>query len=75
MQGHGLSYQVCTLCIASCLPRRSKNMTSISFVVQCIIKQLLHLVFVISRNNQGLGEVYQPQPLAYYSGYHKNLIQ
>ena len=49
--------------------------------VQCIIKQLLDSVFVISRlNNQGLGKGYQPKPKnpyldLNYSGYHKNLIQ
>ena len=33
--------------------------------VQCIIKQLLDSVFVISRlNNQGLGKGYQPKPKA-----------
>ena len=50
-------------------------------LVQCIIKQLLDSVFVISRlNNQGLGKGYQPKAKnpyldLNYSGYHKNLIQ
>ena len=51
--------------------------------MECIIKQLLDVVFDI-QNNQGLGKGYQPQPSALadkphldldYSGYHKNLIQ
>ena len=50
--------------------------------VQCIIKQLVDLVFVISRIIKVSG--YQPKPKAEadnpyldlnYSGYHKNLIQ
>jgi len=66
-------------------------MTSI-FFLQCIIEHLLDLVFVISRiikvkvgvisHNQGLGMIYQPQPLVDnphlgldYHGYHKNFIQ
>ena len=57
----------------------------ISFFVQCIIKQLLDSVFVISRIIKvSVHEGYQPQPSASadnsyldldYSGYPKNLIQ
>ena len=38
-------------------------------------KAIITIGFCDIQNNQGLGEGYQPQPLAYYSGYHKNLIQ
>ena len=38
-------------------------------------KTIITFGFCDIQNNQGLGEGYQPQPLAYYSGYHKNLIQ
>ena len=51
---------------------------------QCIIKQLLDSVFVISRIIKVSVKGYQPQPSASadnpyldldYSGYHENLIQ
>jgi len=57
-------------------------MTSI-FFVQCIIKQLLDSVYVISTIIK-VSKGYQPQPWAWadnpyldldYSGCHKNLIQ
>ena len=54
------------------------------FFVQCMIKQLLDSVFVLSRIMKASGSGYQLQPSASadnpyldldYSGYHKNLIQ
>ena len=65
-----------------CLPsvKKQKHDFQVFAFVQCIIKQLLDSVFVIS----SLGKGYQPQPSASadnpyldldYSGYHKNLIQ
>ena len=50
-------------------------MTSISFFVQCIIKQLLDSVFVISRIIKVEVRVISKSLDNDYSGYHKNLIQ
>ena len=47
-QGHGLSCQVRALCVAF-RQRRSKSTTSIVVFIQCIIKQLLGSIFVLSR--------------------------
>ena len=56
-------------------------MTSIFFIVQCIIKQLLDLVFVISRVIKVSVKVISQSPRLrlitknrdlVYSGYHKN---
>ena len=68
-----------------CLPSVKKQKHDLKcFFVQCIIKQLLDSVFVISRIIKVSVRVIQPQPSASadnpyldldYSGYHKNLIQ
>jgi len=68
-----------------CLPSVKKHKHDlIFFPVQCIIKQLLYSVFVISRIIKVSVWVIRPQPSASadnsyldfdYSGYHKNFIQ
>ena len=64
--------------------KEKKNMISIIFFVQCMIKRLLDSVFCDIQNNKALGKGYQLQPSASadnpyldldYSGYHKNLMQ
>ena len=67
-----------------CLPSVKKHKYEFFCFVQCIIKQLSDLVFVISRIIKVSVRDDQPQPSASadnpyldldYSGYHKNLIQ
>ena len=48
---------------------------SLIFSVQCIIKQLLDSVFVISRIIEVSASADNPYLDLDYSGYHKNLIQ
>ena len=59
-----------------CLPSVKKQKHDLNFFfVQCIIKQLLDSVFVISRIIKVSASADNPYLDLDYSGYHKNLIQ